>query len=115
METTQLHTTLGNDVHMAEIISSDGNKIILHNKNKAEVGYEFYSDYILRTQNELTDTFKITAKNIQQKFIFPENRMLLQQLSFDVLLLNEPEVFYFVKNYNAETLMNYNTFIKANP
>lgn len=116
METTQLNTTFSRDIRHAEIISAEEeNKLILLNKNEPELHYEFYPDFILRTRAELTDTFKVAATNIQQQFLFPENKMFLQQVSFDAAVMNEPESFHFTKSYSSETLMNYNTFTNVNP
>lgn len=115
METTQLYNTLSDDMRTADIVSFNENTLLLYHKNTSGLQYNFYDDFIVRTERELTDTFKIVPLDMKQRFLFPGNTAFVQQFSFEVNTLGEKEYFNFVKNYSSETLMNYKTLTEIVP
>lgn len=114
METTQLYSALSSDLFHAQMASFHEHTLLLYNKNKTELKYDFYENDIVRKTGEVVDSFHIAAMNRKEQFLFPDNKQFLTQLSFEINVLDEPEVFNFTKQYCSETLMNYEFLIKAN-
>lgn len=112
VETAQLNQILSNDLLNAENISFDENTLSLLKKNPNILQYQFLDTLILRKENEVTDTFRISPVNIQTTFLLRDNKTFLKQFSFDADALGEKEHFTFTKNYSAETLMNYEPLVK---
>lgn len=109
VNTMQFNTVLTNDFYNSEEITFNENTIAVFRKNNEPLHYTFNDNYILRTRNEIMDTFKITATNIQEKFVFKNEQMqstLINELSFDALQSGEIQHFLFEKNYSAATLLN---------
>ncbi|HET6227841.1 MAG TPA: prepilin-type N-terminal cleavage/methylation domain-containing protein [Bacteroidia bacterium] len=107
VEVSQFNTVFSEDLRRAEIVSSTANTIEMYYKQIPALDYEFAADYVVRKANALTDTFNIAAVRIEQQFVFPEERVFLQHLSFEATILKETEQFNFTKAYSSETIMNY--------
>jgi prepilin-type N-terminal cleavage/methylation domain-containing protein len=112
VEITQLDHVLSTDMRNAEIISFNEHTLSLFGQNQHTLEYDFQDSLIVRKENELSDTFKIPAVNIQAGFLLPGNTAFVKQFSFDAAALDEQERFRYTKNYCAETLMNYEPLVK---
>jgi hypothetical protein len=98
-----------NDFENSEEITFSENTISIVRKNNQPLRYAFNDTYILRTANEITDTFKISTSNIQEKYIFKNEQIqstLINEISFDAQLSGGVQHFLFAKNYCAVTLLN---------
>jgi prepilin-type N-terminal cleavage/methylation domain-containing protein len=112
VEITLLNHVLSTDMLNAEIISFNENTLSLVGTNQNSLQYLFQDTLIVRTENELTDTFNISALNVKTDFLFPDQAIFVKQFSFDADALGEKEHFTFTKNYSSETLMNYEPQVK---
>jgi len=113
VEVAQLNSILSHDFEIAEMISYNESKLIIDRENNLPLVYNFNDSIILRTDNELIDTFKITPVNIVTNFIFKEQNAVVCNFSFEGKLLEETEQLTFEKRYSAETLMNYEVRYKT--
>jgi prepilin-type N-terminal cleavage/methylation domain-containing protein len=112
VELTQLDHVLRTDLITAEIISFNDNKLFLSGKDFKIVQYHFQDSLIVRTANEVKDTFQVSPVHIKAGFLLPDKMMFLTQFSFDAEALDEKEHFAFTKDYSSETLMTYEPFVK---
>lgn len=109
VETMQLHTTMSNDFNNAECITFGENKLKLSGSNKLLM-YNFIDSLVIRGDQEMSDTFKLAANDIQTTSVFnhgTNNDRLINSLQFDVSVFDNKEHFTFTKRYTAQTLMNY--------
>lgn len=72
--------------------------------------YQMNADYILRTDNSVTDTFKIQASNIQ--YLFQSRKQekvdsIIDEFLFEAKLFNNEEQFHFTKQYDAKTMIEF--------
>lgn len=109
----QFNSMVNNDFIDAELITYKENTLVIKKVNNL-LQYEFNDLFILRKENEVTDTFQLSPLNIETKPItFNElnqaerTTTVISSFSFDAQILQETEHFTFSKNYSAETLMNY--------
>lgn len=114
VDAMQLNSTLNTDFAGAELISFTDNKLTIDRKNNLSLYYNFTDSYILRKENEITDTFKIIPASVTAGFIFADAKAVVSDLSFDSKVLGEPAHFVFTKQYSAEILMNYEIQYKTN-
>lgn len=109
VNTMQFNAIMNNDFCNSEEITFNDNTIAIFRKNKAPLRYLFNDHFILRKTDEITDTFKIAAANIQEKFVFKNEQAqsaLISEFSFDAQFAGDTEHFLFTKNYDAATLFN---------
>ncbi len=111
MEVTQLHEALNTDFHTVEMISFHENTLTFY-KKEYPLEYIFSDEWIIRKERDVADTFRVAATEVHHTQRFPENGLFVQQFSFEVDILKEKEYFNFVKNYTAESLMNYQALNK---
>ncbi|MGQ0827041.1 MAG: PilW family protein [Bacteroidota bacterium] len=107
VDVAQLNSILNHDFAIAEMIAFNENKLIIDRKNNLPLVYNFNDSIILRTDNELVDTFKIVSENIVTNFVFKEQNAVVTGFAFEAKVLNETEQLTFEKHYSSETLMNY--------
>ncbi len=113
MELAQFDQVLSNDLLRAEVVYFHENALQFFQKNAIRtLQYNFYDDLILRKENELTDTFKISQAQLKMHFLLPDKQLFLDQLSFDTDVFGEKEHFTFDKTYSSETLMNNESVLK---
>jgi prepilin-type N-terminal cleavage/methylation domain-containing protein len=103
----QLNSILNNDAFTADLISFRDDELVLTKGPEKSIRYHFYDERIIRTEQEVSDTFAIAAVDIQPQFLFPENNSFVQQFSFKATLLDEKAFFCFTKSYPAELLMQH--------
>lgn len=104
----QLNSILNTDFINAESIMYGTDKLILNSDNKVQLQYEFKQDYILRSANGLTDTFIFSPVNIKPEYLKESTSLplaIINEFSFDAVILGELEHFHFVKEYSAETMI----------
>jgi prepilin-type N-terminal cleavage/methylation domain-containing protein len=99
----QLNTILTTDFITSESVFYNEDKLVLNSLDKSFLIYSFNDGYILRTQNETTDTFKLVADEFKISYLSEISSFLVNEISFDATVLNEKEHFNFYKNYSAET------------
>lgn len=109
VSTMQFNTTMNNDFINSVEITFAENTVTIFNKNKEPLHYKFNDDNILRMNNEVTDTFKLAAVNMKEKFVLRSEDLhssLINEISFDSQLAGDTQHFVFRKNYSAATLLN---------
>jgi Tfp pilus assembly protein PilE len=106
----QLDKLLKKDFSKAVTISEDQHTI-LFKTDSSQLIYEFYPDFITRTQG-ITDTFKLQTESMHTSFedkpmaeVPPENRQnLLDDLELTILLQNEKIPYHYHKQYSSVNL-----------
>lgn len=105
----ELNSILNTDIINAASITFDTDKLILNSEEKIKLLYEFKENYILRKDNEVTDTFMLASVNVSPLYFNESGTLLvaiIKEFSFDVDLFGEQEHFRFTKEYSAETMVN---------
>ena len=106
VQAIELNAVLTNDFINSESAAYVGDKLILNKPNKSALIYHFNDRYIVRIDEETTDTFKLAASQVKVNYLPESSSALINELSFVAHVLNEKEHFYFSKNYSAETALN---------
>ncbi|MES2140745.1 MAG: prepilin-type N-terminal cleavage/methylation domain-containing protein [Bacteroidota bacterium] len=104
----QLNSILNTDFVNAGYVMYDGDKLILNSENKDQLQYEFKENYILRSTSGLIDSFMFSPVNISPEYLKESTRLplaIINEFSFDVVILGELEHFHFIKEYSAETMI----------
>lgn len=75
---------------------------------KGTVSYAFSPNYILRSKEDLVDTFhfehgQLLRRFEQEEIVVPG--LLVDEISFDLIHKGESQPFYFYKRYAADVLM----------
>lgn len=112
VSTVQLNSTMNTDFINASLVHFHDNKLILDFQERKSVQFEFGDSLVLRTDREITDTFKLAAFNIVVQPAISnseEQTTIISGVSYDAKILGETEHFILTKNYSAETLMNLQT------
>lgn len=103
----QLNSILNADFINAESVIYNTDKLIL-NSDKIQLQYGFQENYILRENNGVTDTFMFSPFNIIPEFLKESTSLplaIINEFSFDAIILGELEHFHFIKEYSAETMI----------
>lgn len=104
----QLNSILNTDFINTGYVMYDTDKLILNSKNKVQLQYEFKENYILRGANGLTDTFMFSPVNISPEYLKESESLpisIINEFSFEAVILGELEHFHFIKEYSAETMI----------
>jgi len=107
--TMQFNSILNTDFTTASSIIFETDKLILDFKSAPQLQYDFRQNYILRKTSDVTDTFMLSALNLVPKYNIENDQqpfLIVNDFSFDAVILGETEHFHFAKNYSAETLVN---------
>ena len=102
VQAIELNAVLNNDFINSESVSYIGDKLILNKPNKSELIYHFNDRFIVRIDEDTTDTFKLAASQVKVSYLPETSSALIHEFSFVAHVLNEKEHFYFRKNYNVE-------------
>ena len=95
-----------NDLETTNFIELDTNELILLQKNKQIVCYEFSDDNkIIRKDKDIIDTFSFTYDSIKYDILSNYELFLL---SFKIKLNNQSIDFIAAKEFDLSTLMNKN-------
>ena len=109
VNTVQLNSTMNTDFINATVVHFHDNKLMLDYEARKSIQYEFEDSLVLRTDGEVTDTFKLAAFNIvAQPAIYnsEEQATIINGIFYDAKILGETEHFSLTKDYSAETLMD---------
>lgn len=105
-ETMQLATTLATDFAASEAIVYKDNMLIM-SQDSAKKEYEFSERYIIRSINEIKDTFHFAPKELVPVFMDNTTDNIIKDISFKAEIMGEVETFYYTKSYSAEFLMQH--------
>ncbi len=105
----QLNSVINNDFINAESAQFDADKLILNYGNGHLKEYSFEEKKILRKEEGIVDTFRLETTNLvaHQNIIHEQAGLPIVEFSFDAAVFGETMHFHFVKNYSAETLINF--------
>ena len=116
VEKMQLNTVINSDFMNAELVNYHDKKLTFTRIQSNPLEYEFEDSLIVRKDQDVKDTFKLTSENIISKPILMNetgDTAVINTFSFDANVLGEKEHFEFTKIYSAQTLMNYELLLKT--
>jgi prepilin-type N-terminal cleavage/methylation domain-containing protein len=104
-ESMQLYTVLANDIAKSRSVLYANEHLQLEG-DSVSLNYFFTDDCILRNVNEITDTFRYAATDIQAVPVAEKgNAGLIQTFSFSVKMFDEATTFLYTKQYDAAALI----------
>jgi len=108
-EAMLMNTTLTTDFSHSVSVEYKDNALQVKS-DSAQVEYVFSSDFILRNEHDVTDTFHLAATEIQPVFMNEneqEDVPVVSGFSFRAEVLGQQEIFRFGKLYSAAFLMQH--------
>ncbi len=103
IEQVQLISILNNDIHLAEIIKSKENQLLIEKKNGTKATYNIVNEKLIREADRI-DTFEVAIKNMKVKS--DKEYELVYMISFDIKKGENFMPFEFFKTYDNATLVN---------
>ncbi|HKC66691.1 MAG TPA: hypothetical protein VKG26_00535 [Bacteroidia bacterium] len=103
LDALNFEVNMNKDMLRAEtIIRLSEDEIQICNSND-KYYYQFNDTYILKTINDVTDTFKIAVNNLKFE---TENFELVKKITFSSKLDDKEIMYNFSKDYSAEQIVN---------
>lgn len=103
IQAAQFQFVFNTDLYNSEKVFFQEGKVDLRKKERI-IQYQFGDSLVYRTNNNVTDTFNIKARELSAHYTL-NGQTLIDRLSFKARILNEEESFSFCKIYSAETLI----------
>lgn len=107
--TIQFNEILMNDFSRSEKILFSDNQLAFHSDSSVII-YNFTETFILRSNNDNTDTFKFVTSELQPQYLEEIKSVstgIIKSFSFNAKILDNEEKFSFYKAYSASFLMNH--------
>ncbi|MFI5219201.1 MAG: prepilin-type N-terminal cleavage/methylation domain-containing protein [Bacteroidia bacterium] len=108
MESSGFDSVFKNDFEKALTAASHTNGLHFYFPAGRKITYNFNSNFILRTVDEVRDTFFVAAVEMEKKFmnLKQENTNgLVDEVIFHSKITGEPEQFHYKKRYASADLM----------